>query len=100
MRIVNVRNKIEDIGNCIKSTDNYLEKYQPFNWFCTIFEIVRLALDPIQFLKVKDYEEYRLKEMYELILSDSGESNFDKKFTMKPMGYSLLQLKNSHVKLN
>lgn len=41
------QNKIEDLTNCLKSTDNYLEKYQPFNAFCQLFEILRMALDPM-----------------------------------------------------
>jgi hypothetical protein len=28
-----VQNKVEDLSNCLKATDNYLEKYQPFNAF-------------------------------------------------------------------
>jgi hypothetical protein len=27
-----------------------------------------MALDPMQVAKVKDYEEYRLKQLYEIIL--------------------------------
>lgn len=40
-----VRIKVVDIHNCMKSTDNYLEKYQPFNAFCQLFEILRIALE-------------------------------------------------------
>jgi hypothetical protein len=29
-----MQNRVEDIHNCMRSTDNYLEKYQPFNAFC------------------------------------------------------------------
>jgi hypothetical protein len=29
-----MKNRVEDIHNCMRSTDNYLEKYQPFNAFC------------------------------------------------------------------
>ena len=28
-----MQNKVEDLSNCLKATDNYLEKYQPFNSF-------------------------------------------------------------------
>jgi hypothetical protein len=30
----------------MKSTDNYLEKFLPFNLFCQQFEVLRMALDP------------------------------------------------------
>lgn len=33
-KIRDLNNKISDISNNQKSTDNYLEKYQPFNAFC------------------------------------------------------------------
>lgn len=47
-------------------------------------------MEPLLFNKIKDYEEFRLKELYEVILNDSGSSPaLDKKFTMKPLGYSL-----------
>jgi hypothetical protein len=50
---------------------------------------------------VKDYEEVKLKEMYSMILEDSGIAhNFDKKFVAKPIGYSLNHLMNSNAKLN
>lgn len=29
-----IKNKIEDLNNTMKSTDNYLEKFLPFNLFC------------------------------------------------------------------
>ena len=60
-RIRETRYKIEDLSNQMQSTDNYLEKYQPFNSFCQLFEILRISLEPEQIKKVKDYEEYRLK---------------------------------------
>jgi len=42
----NMRVRVEDIHNCMRSTDNYLEKYQPYNAFCQLFEILRMALEP------------------------------------------------------
>lgn len=30
-KVKEVRNKIDDLGNGLKNTDNYLEKFQPFN---------------------------------------------------------------------
>ena len=54
--------------NQLKSTDNYLEKYLPFNSFCLLFEILRMALGSEEIKKIRDYEEYRLKELYEIIL--------------------------------
>jgi hypothetical protein len=67
-----MKNRVEDIHNCMKSTDNYLEKYQPFNAFCQLFEVLRMALLPEQIAKVQQYEEYRLKLLYEIILQDEG----------------------------
>jgi len=29
-----IKNKIDDLNNTMKSTDNYLEKFLPFNLFC------------------------------------------------------------------
>jgi len=31
-----------------------------------------MALDPMQIAKIKDYEEYRMKQLYEIILTDDG----------------------------
>jgi len=39
--------------------------------------------------RVKEYEFYKLKEMYATILEDDGNACYDKKFTMQPTGYSL-----------
>lgn len=91
------QNKIEDLSNCLKSTDNYLEKFQPFNAFCQLFEILRMALDPMQIAKVKDYEEYRLKQLYEIILSDKGKplTSFNKEYVLEPVSYTLEFLKDT-----
>lgn len=91
------QNRIEDLSNCLKFTDNYLEKYQPFNAFCQLFEILRMALDPMQVAKVKDYEEYRLKQLYEIILQDKGKplTSFNKEYVMEPVGYTLDFLKDT-----
>jgi len=56
------------VHNQLKSTDNYLEKYLPFNSFCQLFEVLRMALESDQVKKIRDYEEYRLKQLYEIIL--------------------------------
>lgn len=62
----------------------------PFNSFCQLFEVLRLALDGSQINKVKDYEEYRLKELYDIILTDTGDSKttFNKKYLIEPAGYN------------
>lgn len=73
-RIKDINNKVNDVQNNLTSTDNYLEKYLPFNSFCQMFEVLRLALDQVQINRVKDYEEYRLKELYDIILTDRGET--------------------------
>ena len=89
--------KVEDLQNCLKSTDNYLEKYQPFNSFCMFFEVLRMSLDPAQIAKIKDYEEYRLKELYDIILQDEGnpKTTFDKSYVSQPVSYTLDQLSDS-----
>jgi len=45
---------------------------------------LRLTLEPTQINRVKDYEEYRLKELYDIILSDQGvpRTTFDKKYIL------------------
>lgn len=50
-----------------------------------------MALDPMQISKVKDYEEYRLKQLYEIILTDKGKpmTTFDKEYVLEPVGYTL-----------
>jgi hypothetical protein len=92
-----MKNRVEDIHNCMKSTDNYLEKYQPFNAFCQLFEVLRMALLPEQIAKVQQYEEYRLKLLYEIILQDEGRplTNFDKKYAIEPAGYTFDFLKDT-----
>jgi hypothetical protein len=89
--------KVQDLSNCLKATDNYLEKYQPFNSFCQLFEILRMALEPDQINKVKDYEEYRMKQLYEIILSDNGQpmTDFDKKYVLEPVSYTLEFLRDT-----
>jgi exonuclease VII large subunit len=44
-RIRLLRNLIDDVHNQVESSDNYLEKYLPFNSFCQIFEILRMTLE-------------------------------------------------------
>lgn len=68
-----------------------MEKYLPFNNFCQLFEVLRLTLEASSINKVKDYEEYRLKELYDIILTDSGETRttFNKKYVISPVGYEL-----------
>jgi len=56
-----------------------------------------MALDPNQIDKVKLYEEYRLKQLYEIILQDEGrpQTNFDKKYAVEPVGYTFDFLKDT-----
>lgn len=37
--------------------------------------------------------------MYDIILSDDGTANFDKKFMMQPTNYSINQLTDTNIKL-
>jgi len=43
-----------------------------------------MALEPEKITKIKDYEEWRLRELYDIILSDSGDpkTTFDKKYVV------------------
>ena len=63
-----------------------------------------MALLPEQIAKVQQYEEYRLKLLYEIILQDEGRplTNFDKKYAIEPAGYTFDFLKDikSLPKLN
>ena len=56
-----------------------------------------MALDPMQIAKVKDYEEYRLKQLYEIILQDTGKpmTSFNKEYVMEPVGYTMDFLKDT-----
>ncbi len=101
-RIRDLSNKIADVQNNLKSTDNYLEKYLPFNTFCQLFEVLRLTLENVQINKVKDYEEYRLKELYDIILTDQGDTktNFDKKYVIQPLGYNFDNLAQNETRIN
>ena len=50
---------------------------------------------------MKGYEEYRLKEMYDIILKDGGRyTKFDKTYLVKPEGYDFVLLKDPSVKLH
>lgn len=96
-RLRELKNQIDDLSNNLKSTDNYLEKYQPFNSFCLLFEILRMALEPESLGKIKDYEEYRLKELYDIILQDEGnpKTSFNKKHIVKPVSYNFDELSDT-----
>ncbi len=100
-KVTELNNKIDDVSNNIKSTDNYLEKYQPFNAFCQLFEVLRITLDGSSINKVKDYEEFRLKELYDVILTDKGDTKttFNKQYLIEPVGYSFDKLGASEAKL-
>ena len=70
-----------------------------------MFEVLRLCLDPHTISRVRDYEEYRLKELYDIILQDEGHPRtcFDKKYVIEPAGYDLSQFRGndqSSVKLH
>jgi hypothetical protein len=41
-------------------------------------------------MKIKDYEEYRLKELYDIILQDVSKpkTSFDKKYVVEPVSYT------------
>eukprot|EP00347_Sterkiella_histriomuscorum_P009677 403340298 len=101
LRIKDIKNQVIDVQNNLKSTDNYLEKYLPFNTFGQLFEVLRLTLEASQINKVKDYEEYRLKELYDIILLDQGEAKttFNKKYIINPVGYELDSLAKNDAKL-
>lgn len=62
-----------------------------------MFEILRMAMDMQQIAKIKDYEEYRLKELYDIILQDEGQpkTTFDKKYLVKPVSFTLEQLSDT-----
>mmetsp|Transcript_27706 Transcript_27706/g.26734 ORF Transcript_27706/g.26734 Transcript_27706/m.26734 type:complete len:93 (+) Transcript_27706:920-1198(+) len=65
-----------------------------------LFEIFRLVFDTQQMARLKDYEEYKLKELYSVIINDQGSPRgFNKKQTMKPTGYTLQHLKGLAAKL-
>lgn len=63
--------------------------------------MLRLTLDGSSINKVKDYEEYRLKELYDIILTDKGETRttFNKQYMIEPAGYTFDQLTRSETKL-
>lgn len=96
-----LKNEIVDVYNQLKSTDNYLEKYLPFNNFCQLFEVLRMALESEQIKKIRDYEEYRLKQLYEIILNDKGtpRTTFEKKYVVQPVSYTWEQLSGEMPKL-
>ncbi|CDW74166.1 UNKNOWN [Stylonychia lemnae] len=100
-RLKELNNKCIDVMNNLKSTDNYLEKYLPFNVFCQLFEVLRLTLDQNHIKRVKDYEEFRLKELYDIILTDQGDTKttFNKKYVIQPVGYNFDELKSNETKL-
>ena len=52
--------------------------------------MLRLTLDGSAINKVKDYEEFRLKELYDIILTDKGDlkTTFNKQYTIEPAGYT------------
>ena len=98
-RVKDTQYNVEDIGNALKKTDAYVDRYLPFNMCCTYFEVLRIALEPSQLSKIKDYEEYRLKDLYQRLLEDH-ERGFDKTQIKRPTGYELSLLSKSQVRLN
>jgi hypothetical protein len=81
-QITEVKTMISDVFNSLKNTDNYLEKYQPFNWFVQMFDVLRIVLDYPTMGKIKEFEQYKLKEMYDTILTDKGDPKLNKKFIL------------------
>jgi len=69
--------RIEDVNNKLNSTDNYLARYLPFNNFCMSMECSKMVFaDYVKNKKLKEnvenYEKWKIKDLYDLILFDDG----------------------------
>lgn len=71
--------RIDDVNNKLDSTDNYLARYQPFNNFCQVLECCKVTMaELLKNPKMKDkfdnYEQFKMKELYSIILFDDGKA--------------------------
>lgn len=69
--------EIEDVNNKIEATDNYLARYLPFNTFCNTVDVIKtIVADLIKNPKMREqtmnYQQYKMKELYQAILFDDG----------------------------
>ena len=69
--------EIEDVNNKIEATDNYLARYLPFNTFCNTVDVVKtivadLIKSPKMRQEITNYQQFKMKELYQLILFDDG----------------------------
>ena len=69
--------RIEDVNNKLEATDNYIARYLPFNNFCQIIEACKvtqhqLAKNAELKQRLDNYEKFKMKELYSIILFDDG----------------------------
>ena len=61
-----------DLNNNIKSTDNFMEKYQPIKFLQLLIESLSHILDKKQIKKLEDFQQIKYKSLHGTILEDNG----------------------------
>lgn len=79
--------QIEDVNSKVDSTDNYLARYLPFNFFVQCVEACKMVTPELKTNRklretFNNYEKFKTKELYQSILFDDGKAprQFSKDF--------------------
>eukprot|EP00347_Sterkiella_histriomuscorum_P000315 403376352 len=82
--ITAVKYAAQDNYRSLLSTDNYLEKYQPFFMQHMISDSIAQVVKKDKVLKLKEYEHNKFRDWHKQILNDTGLPQLQKRHYMLP----------------